>query len=143
MHVFLIAWLALCRLANSVTHDIHKLPFRGTISNGEVKVEQTKMGHSPPIWFVFSGAALYCCARPGPPAWRPVLWACSCQRWRGPVREWAGEQTCSRPMMSMPMPIDVPLVTQHVGAISCAQALLHCREAGTPQEQAMKTHLPE
>jgi len=49
---------ALCRLANSVTHDIHKLPFRGTISNGEVKVEQTKMGHSPPIWFVFSGAAL-------------------------------------------------------------------------------------
>lgn len=50
-----LMWL--CRLANSVAHDIHKLPFRGTVSNGEVKVEQTKMGHSPPIWFVFSGAS--------------------------------------------------------------------------------------
>ena len=47
-------WLR--RLAKSVAHDIHKLPFRGTVSNGDVKVEQTKMGHSPPIWFVFSGA---------------------------------------------------------------------------------------
>ena len=54
----------LCRLANSVAHDIHKLPFRGTVSNGDVKVEQTKMGHSPPIWFVFSGTLSCAAAAP-------------------------------------------------------------------------------
>lgn len=46
----------LCRLANAVATDTHKLPFRGTVSNGGVKIEQAKAGHSPPIWFVFCGA---------------------------------------------------------------------------------------
>lgn len=47
-----------------MAHDIHKLPFRGTVSNGDVKVEQTKMGHSPPTWFVFSGAPSCAAAAP-------------------------------------------------------------------------------
>lgn len=45
-----------CRLANAVAADVHKLPFRGTVSNGSAKIEQTKAGNSPPIWFVFCGA---------------------------------------------------------------------------------------
>lgn len=57
-HELKLELVPLGRLANSMATDIHKLPFRGTVSNGEVKVEQTKMGHSPPIWFVFSGAPL-------------------------------------------------------------------------------------
>ncbi len=141
------AWHALCRLANSVTHDIHKLPFRGTISNGEVKVEQTKMGHSPPIWFVFSGAALLLRATRAsclaPCALRPAH--------IGTGADLSGNgQTCSHPH-------DPLLNTQHVstpgpalwcaqsltnlfgwhGRVcrhSCVQALLHCREAGTPRE---------
>ncbi len=44
------------RLANSLSEDVGKLGFRGTICNGEAKWEHAKMGHAPPIWFVFSGA---------------------------------------------------------------------------------------
>ena len=32
-----------------------KLGFRGTICNNEAKWEHAKVGHAPPIWFVFSG----------------------------------------------------------------------------------------
>ena len=44
------------RLANHVSEDVGKLGFRGTICNNEAKWEHAKMGHAPPIWFVFSGA---------------------------------------------------------------------------------------
>ena len=57
--------LLLCRLANAVAPDTHKLPFRGTISSGSAKIEQTRMGNSPPVWFVFCGA-LFCTAATQP-----------------------------------------------------------------------------
>lgn len=44
------------RLANHLSEDVGKLGFRGTICNGEAKWEHAKLGHAPPIWFVFSGA---------------------------------------------------------------------------------------
>ena len=44
--------------------DVHKLPFRGTICNGQAKFEQSKMGHAAPVWFVFSGAKS--CSPPPP-----------------------------------------------------------------------------
>ncbi len=47
-----------CRLANHWSEDVAKLGFRGTICNGEAKWEHAKVGHAPPIWFVFSGAGL-------------------------------------------------------------------------------------
>ncbi|CAL8464659.1 g4194 [Coccomyxa elongata] len=47
--------LPLKRLANHWSEDVAKLGFRGTICNGEAKWEHAKVGHAPPIWFVFSG----------------------------------------------------------------------------------------
>ncbi|KAK9904717.1 hypothetical protein WJX75_001194 [Coccomyxa subellipsoidea] len=43
------------KLANHLSEDVGKLGFRGTICNGEAKWEHAKLGHAPPIWFVFSG----------------------------------------------------------------------------------------
>lgn len=45
----------LSRLANHLAADVGKLGFRGTICNNEAKWEHAKVGHAPPIWFVFSG----------------------------------------------------------------------------------------
>lgn len=47
-----------CRLANHLADDVGKLGFRGTICNNEAKWEHAKVGHAPPIWFVFSGEHL-------------------------------------------------------------------------------------
>ena len=49
------------RLANHLSEDVGKLGFRGTICNNEAKWEHAKMGHAPPIWFVFSGAHASSC----------------------------------------------------------------------------------
>lgn len=43
------------RLANHWSEDVGKMGFRGTICNGEAKWEHAKVGHAPPVWFVFSG----------------------------------------------------------------------------------------
>ena len=47
-----------CRLANHLAEDVGKLGFRGTICNNEAKWEHAKVGHAPPIWFIFSGETL-------------------------------------------------------------------------------------
>jgi hypothetical protein len=44
-----------CRYANHISEEVAKLGYRGTICNGLAKWEHAKMGHAPPIWFVFSG----------------------------------------------------------------------------------------
>jgi len=56
-----------CRLANAHAAEIKKLGVRGTLANGVAKVESVKAAASPPVWFVFSGAA----ARAG--AWALLL----------------------------------------------------------------------
>ena len=65
------------RLANHVSEDVGKLGFRGTICNGEAKWEHAKMGHAPPIWFVFSGARLVLAAWVHSPAPLPPARVCT------------------------------------------------------------------